>query len=220
MSRSFNLASFTRPGRGGIGAARIALMVLIAANLAAVFFVWRPPGGSPEQLERQETDLRAQVIQKRVLLERTRQNVAKVETGRSEGDSFLENYFLSERTAYSAILGELASAAAQAKIRSKEHSFVVEPIEGSDDLALMIITGNYEGTYADLVEFINRIDRSSRLLIIESLNATPQQGTAGVLNVNMKLDAFVRHDSAPVPAAPVETATAESGPVSSGRVTP
>jgi hypothetical protein len=71
---------------------------------------------------------------------------------------------------------------------------VVEPIEGSDDLAMMIITGNYEGTYADLMEFINRLDRSSRLLIIESLNATPQQGGAGVLTVNMKLDAFVRHD--------------------------
>jgi hypothetical protein len=204
MSKNSSLYAFTRAGRGNLGAAQIALGVLLVANVAAAFFVWSPPGGSPEQLEEQMTMLRGQVLQKRLHLDRTRQNVAKVETGRSDGDSFLQNYFLAERTAYSTILGELSVAANQAKIRSKEHAFVVEPIEGSDDLAMMIITGNYEGTYADLMEFINRLDRSSRLVIIESLNATPQQGGAGVLNVNMKLDAFVRHDGS-APESPVQT---------------
>lgn len=183
---------------------RTAVLVLLVLNLVAAYFVWSPPGGSPEQLEQQMIDLRAQVLQKRHVLERTRQNVGKVQTGRSDGDSFLDNYFLAERTAYSTILGELGAAAGQAKIRTKEHSFVMEPIEGSEDLAMMIITGNYEGTYADLMEFINRLDRSSRLLIVESLNATPQQGGAGVLNVNMKLDAFVRHDGTVLQSSVVE----------------
>ena len=49
----------------------------------------------------------------------------------------------------------------------------------------------------DLVHFINLLDKSDRLLIIESLNATPQQ-TGGRLNVMLKLDTFVQEDgSAP-----------------------
>jgi hypothetical protein len=37
------------------------------------------------------------------------------------------------------------------------------------------------------------IDKSDRLLIIEGLNATPQQGGAK-LNIMMKLDTFVLED--------------------------
>jgi hypothetical protein len=182
------------PPRNTADIAQVLLVTLIVLNLVAAWFVWRPLGGSPAELERQLVDLRGQALQHRLLLERTRQNVAKVETGRGEGDSFLQTYFLGERTAYSNIVGELLQAAQDAKIKPKEHSFALEPIEGSDDLATMTITGGYEGTYADLIAFINRLDRSQRLLIIESLNATPQQGGAGVLNVSMKLDAFVRQE--------------------------
>jgi hypothetical protein len=57
----------------------------------------------------------------------------------------------------------------------------------------MQITANYEATYGDLVRFINMIDKSDRLLVMESLNATPQQG-GGKLNVMMKLDTFVVED--------------------------
>jgi hypothetical protein len=185
------------PPRNAAAVAQNLLVVLLVLNLVAAWFVWRPLGGSPAELEQQMIDLRAQVLQRRVILERTRQNVSKVETGRSEGDGFMQSYFLGERTAYSNILGELVQAATQSKVKTKEHAISQEPIEGSDDLAMMTITGNYEGAYPDLMQFINRLDRSSGLLIIESLNATPQQGAAGLLNVNMKLNAFVRQDSAP-----------------------
>ena len=175
--------------------AQFGLIVLLVMNLVAAWFVWRPIGGSPAQLEDEMVALRAKVLQRRVILERTRTNVSKVETGRTQGDSFMQGYFLGERTAYSNILGELVEPATQSKVKPKEHSFSLEPIEGSDVLAMMTITGNYEGTYANLMQFINRLDRSPGLVIIESLNATPQQGSAGLLSVNMKLDAFVRQDS-------------------------
>lgn len=183
------------PPRNAAAVAQLLVVVLLVLNLIAAWFVWRPLGGSPAELEQQLVQLRGQVLKQRVMLERTRQNVSKVELGRTDGDSFMQTYFLGERTAYSNIVGELIQSAKDAKIKPKEHSFSSEPIEGSDNLAMMSITGNYEGTYADLLQFINRLDRSPRLLIIESLNATPQQGSSGVLNLNMKLDAFYRQDT-------------------------
>jgi hypothetical protein len=64
-------------------------------------------------------------------------------------------------------------------------------VEGSDTLTKATMVANYEGTYADLIHFLNLVDRSQRLLIIESLAATPQpQGL--VLTTTMKFNAFVR----------------------------
>ncbi len=60
----------------------------------------------------------------------------------------------------------------------------------------MVITGNYEGTYADLVQFVNLLDRSSRFITIESLQATPQQAQ-GTLAVIVKLSIFVRGEGRP-----------------------
>jgi hypothetical protein len=170
--------------------------VLLVVNLVAAWFVWRPLGGSPADLDQQRVDLQAQVLQQRAILERTRRNVSKVETGREEGDAFMQTHFLGDRVASLTILGELAQAARESKVTPKEHSFASEPIEGSDNLAMMTINGNYEASYADLMQFINRLDRSERLVIVESLNATPQLGaSAKLLNVNMKLDAFVRQEA-------------------------
>lgn len=197
MRRSFSLPKIQWPPRSTTGIAQLVLALLLVLNLIATWFVWYPLGGSPEQLEQDMLNLKAKVLQSRIVLERTRQNVSKVETGRSQGDSFMQVNFLAERTAYSNLLGELVQAAKDSKVTPKEHTFSIEPIEGSDDLAMLTIAGTYDATYADLMQFINRIDRSPRLLIIEALAATPQQGAAGRLNCSIKLDAFIHLEPQP-----------------------
>ena len=158
---------------------RIALGVLAAANIVAAVLVLYPPGGSAEDLERQRANLQAQLTTRRAQIEQTRQHAGSVEKGRSEGGKFLNDYFLARRTAYSTLLSELVAAADEAKIKPKEHAYATEPIEGSDTLNMMSISANYEGTYANLMRFVHEIDRSPRLLIIEALNAAPQQ-TGGI----------------------------------------
>ena len=172
---------------------RVVLGALVAATLVAAALVLYPPGGSADDLERRLLELQSQVKSKRALLATTRQHVAAVEKGRTEGEVFLSTYFLSRRTAYSTLLSELVDAADRAKIKSKEHAYATEPIEGSDTLSMMTISANYEGTYANLMRFVHEIDTSPRMLIIEGLTAAPQQN-AGVLNISMKIDAFVRED--------------------------
>ena len=173
---------------------RLALGVLVVANLVAFYFVIRPIGGSPQDLRRQATDLRTQVRQQQALLDRTRVLTSKIETGRGEGDKFMSSYFLPRRPAYSTILTELNSMAMQAKVVPKGDSFAIEPVEGSDTLAMMQISASFDATYQDLVRFVNLLDKSDRLLIIESLNASPQQG-GNRLNVLLKLDTFVKEDA-------------------------
>ena len=192
------LKNFKRPAQGGasrqITMLRVAVGVLLAANLVAAGILLFPPGGSAEDLEKQLASLQSQATTKRALLEKTRRHVAAVNLGRSEGDQFLGTYFLTRRAAAEMLLTELGNAAAGSKIKEKERSVSVEPIEGSDTLSMMSIVANYEGTYADLLHFVHEIDRSSSLMIIESLNAAPQAGTNN-LSVSLKLDTFVREDA-------------------------
>lgn len=187
MPRNFN-------GAAGITLRwRIALGVLMLATVGSAWIVMYPPGGSADDLQQQLAALQSQTAARRTLLASTRQHVAAVEQGRAEGDKFLNEYFLARRTAYSTLLSELVDAADRAKIKPKEHAYATEPIEGSDSLSMMSISANYEGTYANLMRFVHEIDRSPRLLIIEALNAAPEQ-SGGTLNISMKIDTFVRDD--------------------------
>jgi hypothetical protein len=186
---------------------RIILGALLALNVVAAGLVLFPPGGSADDLERELARLQSQIMQKRTLLERSRLNVAAIEKARGEGDHFLNDYFLSRRTADSTLLSELTAAASKAQIKERDGAQTTEYIEGSDSLSMMTITANFEGTYRNLVNFIAELDHSERLLIIESMSAAPQQGS-NILTVSMKIDAFIRDDST---APAVETAVRGEG---------
>ena len=172
---------------------RLGLGILVAANLVAAYFVVRPIGGSAQDLAQQALEMHSQIQQQKEVLNRSRILAGKIETGRGEGDKFMASYFLPRRPAYSTTMAELNDLASQAKITSRDSAWTLAPVEGSDTLDMLQISANFEGTYPDLVHFVNLLDKSDRLLIIESMNATPQQN-GGRLNVMLKLDTFVRED--------------------------
>lgn len=173
---------------------RVAIGVLLGANLIAAGILLFPPGGSAEDLEKQLASLQAQAITKRALLEKTRQHVEAVELGRSEGDQFLSQYFLGRRAAPGLLLEQLGKAAEGSKIKGKETAWSFEPIDGSDTLSELSVVASYEGEYGDLLHFVHEIDKSPSLLIIESLSAAPQTGSK-ILSISLKLDTFVREDA-------------------------
>ncbi len=187
MRKSFNL-------RGPQNIVRAVLGVLVVANLVAAGLVLFPPGGSAEDLEQQRITLDAQLRTARANADLTRLHASKVEKGRTEGDDFLDKYFLPSRTNFSTVLTELDAAAKPTKLKSKDTAFALTPIEGSDTLSMMSITAAYEGTYQDLMHFVDEIDKSPGMLIIESLSAAPQ-ANSDTLSVSMKLNTFVRDNA-------------------------
>lgn len=172
--------------------ARVILGVLLFVNLVAAYAVFRPVGGSAEELDQQIRQLQTTVQQRQAALQRMRTLVAKIEQARSSGDGFLSQYFMERRTASSTILSELDLAAKEAAMRPKERSFTYDPIEGSDAFSMMTVVANYEGTYGDLLQFVNRLDKSQRFLIMDTLMAAPQLNSQGLLNVQIKFNTFVR----------------------------
>jgi Tfp pilus assembly protein PilO len=195
MPRNFNIGSLV--GQLGLKkndprtTARVGLGVLLLCNLVAGWFVFSPIGGSADEMETRLLDLQRQVSSKQAVLKRSKELAAKVDKGRLQGDEFLGRYFLSRPTTYSTLVGELNSLAKAAGVRPKEQAFNEEEVEGSDELGMVSITAGYEGSYADLLHFLRELDKANRLVIIESLAASPQQGT-GVLNISLRLNTFIR----------------------------
>jgi Tfp pilus assembly protein PilO len=202
MPKSFNFVAATTPLRrlnlGSLKDPRVSvragLGTLLVLNIAAALILFKPWGGSADDLERRLTSMRAQLPKQQAALARTKLLVQKVEKARYESNQFMAKYMLNERTAYSTVLGELNSAADKVSLKPKEEQYGVEPIEGSDTLEMMTISANFEGEYSNLTKFINELDRSPRFLIIESLSATPQP-VGKVVNVNFKLNAFVKDET-------------------------
>jgi Tfp pilus assembly protein PilO len=172
---------------------RIALGILLLANLVAAGFAFHWWGDSPQSLESKIEDTRKQIIVARGQLARSKMMSSKISLAREQGGSFLGTYMTPRKSTYSTILGELDHIADTAGVKRRDASITAEHIEGSDSLSQLTISASYEVNYASLLKFVNLLDRSERFLIIESLAATPLANSGNLL-VAIKLDTFVRDD--------------------------
>jgi len=190
--------------------AGLVLAVLVVVNLVAAVLVLKPWEGSASSLEQRAASLRQELRQKQAAVERMRGIVSKVQTARGDGDTFMGSCLLGRRAVSSSLLDELDQMARKAGIKQKEVTFAFEPVEGSEALTRAEITANYEGAYKDLTQFLHLLDHSQRLLIVDSLAATPQPSTQ-LLEVTIKLNAFVRESVAPEAGAEQASAALPGG---------
>src|SRR5215467_10154711 len=98
---------------------RAALGVLLALNVIAALILFKPWGGSADDLETQLNAKRAQLPKQQAQLARTKALVEKVQKARAEGDQFMGRYILNARTAYSTVLGELDHDATEVGLKLK-----------------------------------------------------------------------------------------------------
>jgi type IV pilus assembly protein PilO len=178
-----------------MGVVRIGLGLLLLANLVAALFAFHLVGSSPEALEQQLASARVQLQSGQMRLNRSRLLTAKIGNGKTESENFLATYLTTRRHTYSTIISDINDMAKTAGMKTQEWTIApLDPIEGSDDLDMMTISINFEGSSAQLVKLVNLIDRSPRFLIIESMQAAPQP-KGDVLSVNLKINVFVREDA-------------------------
>ena len=187
MPRNFDVRALLKDRRMVV---RGALGALLLANLVAAVFAFHVFGGSPEDLAEQMRSKQRDLAWQLQQTERMRTLVAKVQQAKVEGDKFLEDCTMERASAYSTLIEDLNRMAAESGMQTKESSYVLDPVEGSDRIEQLTISANFEGSYGSLTKLVNMLDKSQRFLIIDSMTASPQ--SSGALNVNIRLDTFVR----------------------------
>jgi hypothetical protein len=165
--------------------------VLAALNAVALFFYLAPPGGTREELSEQIAQVRRQIVATRGQTTRMRTTAGKVEAGSGQAESFEGQYFLPKRLAYVSVVGEIQRLAKVSGLDERDGVYTEEPIEGTADLSLLSASANFQGSYANLMRFLNETDHSPMLLMLDALTAAPQS-KSGEISASMRFQAIVR----------------------------
>jgi Tfp pilus assembly protein PilO len=181
MLRNFDWLSRGSSGVRGVRFwLQLAVGVLAFLNAVALFFYFDPPGGSRKKLFQQDLQVQNEIAGTRGKALRLSSVSAKVQLGSAESADFESKYFLPKRIAYATVIAEIQRMAKASGLQERDAVFSEEPIEGSSDLSLLSSTANYEGTYASLMRFLHEVDHSPMLLILENLQAAPQQANGKI----------------------------------------
>jgi hypothetical protein len=199
MPRNFNLGAISFPTGSSLKEPRVlvrlGLGILLVANLVAASFAFNVFGSSPEALNAALNSANNQLHADQARLVRSRFLAGSVGKGKSEGDTFLASYFSNRRHTYSTILSEIRETATAAGMKTQGGTLTLpDPIEGSDDLSMLTASVDFEGTFPQLVNLVNLLDRSPRFLIIESMQVAPQ-AKGDLLNTNLKFHVFIKDDT-------------------------
>ena len=174
-------------------------MVVLAAlgclNLIALFFCLKPPGGTAGELAQLFEQQQQEVNAARLQTLRWRKLASRVRESGTEVAEFQKHSFLPKRVAYVQIISEIARMSKSAELQERDGVFTEEPIEGTLDLALLNVTANFQGPYENLMRFLHEADRSSMLLIVDNLQAAPEQ-KGGQINVSIRFQAVIRDSTA------------------------
>ena len=194
MPRSFDWRALTtRVNRGGARLRlKVAAIALAVANLIALLLYLFPPGGSREELAAQGQQLRTQIEAARLQAVHLKNVAGKVQLGGDQSTEFESKYLLPKRLAYEAVIAEIQRMSKAANMVERDGVFTEEPIEGTDDLSLLNMTANYQGTYPNLLKFLYEADHSPMLLMLDQLQASPQKSEQ--INVSIRFQAIVREE--------------------------
>src|ERR1700761_1169473 len=166
---------------------------LALLNGVALFLYLDPPGGSREQLSEEVRQVRNEIAAARARSTHLKTIAGKVQVGSNESSEFEARFFLPKRVAYEDVIAEIQRMSEASGLKERDSVFTEEPIEGTADLSLLNATGNYEGTYENLMRFLHEVDRSPMLLMLDTMQAAPQQH-AGQLTTSIRFQAVIREE--------------------------
>ena len=172
---------------------RTACAALALANGVALFFYVAPIGGSKRELQDESQAARNQILVTRTRTTKLSNVAAKVTLGNTESGDFEAKYFLPKRMAYVSVLTEIQRMAKASGLQERDAVYTEEPIEGTADLDILNCTANYEGTYDNLMHFLSEVDHSPMLVILENLQAAPQQ-KSGQINTSIRFQAVIQEE--------------------------
>jgi hypothetical protein len=199
----------TRSGTFNLLNAHIAAVAVLAiANLVLLVqlgIAWHTlREDRPEQLEVKRSDLRMAELQAKPL-----RNLPERVGASTKG----AEHFYDARVpgADSAILSELGALATKANVRMSRGQYAFAPV--LHDVTEVRMDETVSGEYADLMRFINSVERDKMFFVINGLTLTGQQG--GLVNLRLKVTTYLHGGDAehlPATTGGSEETTSDTGP--------
>ncbi|HXW55269.1 MAG TPA: GspMb/PilO family protein [Candidatus Cybelea sp.] len=166
-----------------------ALGVLLAADVALGFLLWRNSSESPEHLRGEIQRLELQAKLREAELARDQKIRASMPHVGRDCDRFYEDTFLLKETGYSAIEADLNSIADKAGLRLSGATYKESEVKDRGVTQIVISTG-VDGNYASIIQFINGLEQSKNFYLLNDLRLT--SASAGAIKLQLELRTFFR----------------------------
>lgn len=165
---------------------KLAFAMLLAADAALLVWNWQLRGSAPEVQARQRDLLRSQhdALGADVRLAGDiRKRLPEVDR---QCDRFVKEQLLALAGGYSAVVEDLNKISSQSGLTTRGVQYKQKELAGRG-VAEVQISASVEGSYANLVRFINELERSKQFYLLEQLGlAETTAGTAIKLNLQLK----------------------------------
>ena len=162
---------------------RIVNAALAALAVALLYFLVRAPGRTPEarQAEIQELQHDQKTLQAEVAS--LRELTARVQMATKASQDFASGNFLARTNAFSTMIKDLQDMAVKSGLRPGNVNF--DLMDQSNELGWTGVSVKLalEGDYANVVRFINSVEKSKIFWIIRGLDVTGDPNTGLRLNV-------------------------------------
>ena len=175
------------------------LLVLGAALLlllldAVVYLVFVQPLRSG-QADEKATALQSQMDRATAEVARLERIERELPGATRRLDEFVNQQFLAEEVGYSGLVGELERAATDMGVRPGRIDFLRYPVRERPELVRVETTTTLEGSYANLLRFLEALERSGNFYLLKRLglaSTTP----GGKLKLDLTLETYLRRGRA------------------------
>ena len=167
----------------------VAIIVLLVVDAAAIGFLFTPWGRPPEQREGEYNRLRADWQQKRRESQPLVGMPEKLQRASKDADALLKGRVADQSSQISNELGKLA-AADHVKLERAQYETKDADLPGIERI---VISASLSADYLQLMKFINALERSKLLMVLDSIKLNEQQG--GTVRVDMVMESYAKAGS-------------------------
>jgi Tfp pilus assembly protein PilO len=166
-----------------------ALALLLVADIALAFLLWRSSSIGPVEMRAQRDDLALQARLLKADVERGEKIRASLPQVGKDCEDFYQRSFLSASTGYSSVETDLGAIAAKAGLKTSGFAFTQHDVKDRG-VTEMTITTSVDGNYESVIQFINGLERSRNFYLLNNLSLT--SATSGEVKLQLELQTYFR----------------------------
>jgi Tfp pilus assembly protein PilO len=168
---------------------RLILGTVLLADVLLLGVVWQAAAEHPESAGRRLEQFREEDRQIAADVRRAAAIREELPQVKKQCDGFLQENLRRSSDGYSAMVAELEKIAADAGLPPGTVSFRQKPPDKQGIIEVQVTAG-VEGSYAALVKFVNGLERSKNLYLVDNLSLTA--GHERVIHMNLLLRTYFR----------------------------
>jgi Tfp pilus assembly protein PilO len=152
-------------------------LALLALNAGAYLAYTRPRAKFERDIAAQAVRLRQEVAAERTRVEGVRRRARSIEENTADVARFYQA--LGRKDSVLAVQEDLVGIARQLGLRMGNRSYAKDAVKDSKSLARFRITVPIEGSYGQIVRFLQRVEALPRFVTVDSISLREDTGAAG-----------------------------------------